>query len=115
MTITLQTLPPTTNNLYVNGARGRFLAPKARAAKEAIGWEARSQYHGEPLQGPLAAEIRLYWPDKRRRDIDNIKALLDALTGILWEDDSQITDLHLFKAYDKERPRVEIDMGPAAA
>ena len=108
MTLTLRTLPPTTNHLYIQGSGRRFTSPKAKAAKEAIGWEARSQYQGEPLEGPLAVRIALYWPDRRNRDVDNVKALLDALTSILWLDDGQIVDLHLTKAVDRENPRVEL-------
>jgi Holliday junction resolvase RusA-like endonuclease len=33
---------------------------------------------------------------------------LDALTGIVWHDDSQIADLRLRRAYDKALPRIEI-------
>lgn len=101
-------MPLGTNNLYVNGRHGRFMAPKARENKQAISWEARSQFKGKPLSGPVAVEISLFWGDRRKRDIDNIKILLDALTGIVWEDDSQIADLHTMKAFDKEKPRVEM-------
>lgn len=79
-------------------------------AKDAIGSEARSQYRGDPLQGPLAVTVDLYWPDRRKHDVDNIKVLLDALSGIAWEDDGQIVDLRTRKHVDKERPRVEIEV-----
>lgn len=108
MTIRLSTLPPSTNHLYAQRGSARFLKPEVRAAKEAIGWEARSQYRGKPLEGPLKVEIDLYWPDRRKHDVDNIKALLDALTGIVWLDDWQIEDLHTRKFYDKAAPRVEM-------
>ena len=44
------------------------------------------------LVGELALTVRLYPPDRRRRDIDNpIKALLDAMTHAgVWVDDSQV-------------------------
>lgn len=86
--------------------------PRAKRAKEAIGWEARQQHRGRPLEGALAVEIELWWPDRRNRDIDNVKALLDALTGILWLDDGQITDLHLMKGVDRNHPRVEMKVWP---
>jgi Holliday junction resolvase RusA-like endonuclease len=70
--------------------------------------KARAQYHGEPLEGTLAVEIGLWWPDRRKHDIDNIKALLDALSGILWLDDGQNADLHSKKGYDKAAPRVDM-------
>jgi Holliday junction resolvase RusA-like endonuclease len=108
--VTLQTLPLSTNNLYANGRKGRFLTTAGRTNKEDMGWEARSQYHGEPLSGPLRLTVALYWPDKRNRDIDNIKGLLDSLTGILWEDDGLIEDLHIRKFRDKARPRVELEL-----
>jgi Holliday junction resolvase RusA-like endonuclease len=86
------------------------LKPEVRAAKEAIGWEARSQHHGYPLSGDLAVSVELYWGDRRKHDIDNIKALLDALTGIIWIDDGQIIDLHITKAYDKADPHVDMSV-----
>jgi Holliday junction resolvase RusA-like endonuclease len=53
----------------------------------------------EPLAGPLAVEVDLYPPDRRRRDLDNsIKALLDALQhGGAYLDDSQIVRLVITK------------------
>ncbi len=48
-----------------------------------------------PIVGPVAVEIILCPPDRRRRDIDNcLKALLDSLTHAgVWEDDSQVKRL----------------------
>ncbi|HEX3945023.1 MAG TPA: RusA family crossover junction endodeoxyribonuclease [Rhizomicrobium sp.] len=91
----------------------RFLDPRARRCKEAIGWEARSQYRGKPLTGDLTVKVSLYWADRRKHDIDNIKSLLDALTGIVWIDDGQIVELHTRKAFDKAKPRVEISIEAA--
>jgi Holliday junction resolvase RusA-like endonuclease len=53
----------------------------------------------EPLAGPLAVEIDIFPPDRRRRDIDNVqKALLDALQqGGAYLDDSQIVRLTIAK------------------
>jgi hypothetical protein len=46
---------------------------------------------------------------KRRCDLDNQnKLMLDALTGIAYEDDSQISSLHLSRAYDATNSRMEI-------
>lgn len=108
MKLTFETMPPSTNHLYAQRGSSRFLKPEVRDAKEAIGWEARRQYHADPMTSPLAVTVALYWADRRKHDIDNIKALLDALTGIIWEDDGQIVDLHITKAIDKERPRVDM-------
>jgi Holliday junction resolvase RusA-like endonuclease len=35
---------------------------------------------------------------------------MDALTGIVYEDDSQITEAYVVKDYDKENPRIEINI-----
>ena len=90
------------------------MLPQVRAAKDAMGWEARAGYHGHPLEGPLKVSVDLYWGDNRKHDVDNIKALLDALTGIVWEDDGQITDLHTKKFYDPTAPRVELSIEEGA-
>jgi Holliday junction resolvase RusA-like endonuclease len=108
--VVLKTLPVSTNALYRHTSRGHFVTPKARANKEAMGWEARSQYRGKPLSGPLGLDVALYWPDKRNRDVDNIKGLLDALKGILWQDDGQLEDLRVRKYVDRAKPRVELEL-----
>lgn len=108
VSLVFKTLPLTTNRLYGQHGGRRFLTAEARANKEAIGWEARAQYRGVPLSGLLAVEITLYWPDKRRRDLDNIKGFIDACTGIVWNDDSQIVSLTIRKRVDKSKPRVEV-------
>lgn len=113
MTLRFETLPPSTNHLYRRTSRGVSLLEGVRQAKDAIGWEARSQFHGEPLSGPLAVTIDLYWPDRRKHDVDNVKALLDALNGIVWEDDGQIIDLRTRKHFDKAHPRIELSVAAA--
>ena len=71
MTLSFLTLPLSTNQLYrsVNGRT--ILSARGRANKEAIGWEARAQYHGAPLTGPLKIEVHFFWGDRRRHDWDN--------------------------------------------
>lgn len=109
MTLKFTTLPPSTNHLYGAGRGGsRFLKPEVRDAKEDIAWEARKQFRGKPLTGPLAVEIRLEWPDRRKHDVDNIKALLDSLNGIVYEDDGQIEDLHTLRVLGSKTPGVEM-------
>lgn len=44
----------------------------------------------------------------KKPDIDNIvKAVLDALNGVAYRDDTQVTELHVRKQYG-EKPRVEV-------
>lgn len=56
----------------------------------------------------------------RKPDVENIaKAALDALTGVVWVDDSQVCELHVYKWYcaGGESPRcvVEIEYGAPCA
>ena len=103
--MTIRTLPLTTNRLY----RGRrFLTAAGKTNKEALAWEARTQWKGKPLAGAVALEIHLWWPDARRRDVDNIKGLLDAFSGVVYVDDSQIERLVVRKGIDRLNPRIEV-------
>jgi crossover junction endodeoxyribonuclease RusA len=58
----------------------------------------------------LRVEIIAFQPDQRRRDLDNmLKAPLDALQACgAYHDDSQIDELIICRAYDKENPRLEV-------
>ena len=84
--------PPSVNSCYRAIPRGRIcatiLSKQGREYKERI-----SRLFGceKPTDKRLMVRINLAMPDKRKRDIDNYnKILLDSLTGIIWEDDSQI-------------------------
>jgi len=87
------------------------MTPAGKKLKEQYQWEARAQWKGKPLVGDIEVSITLYFGTKRKADLDNFNKLsLDALTGIVWEDDSQIADLRVRRAYDKLRPRIEIEL-----
>ena len=97
----MTTMPPSTNSMY-KPFGGRFMVnAKAKADKEDMAWQARSQYRGRPWEGDLAVEVELTWPTRRNHDVDNIKSLLDCLKGILWVDDAQIVRLATSKRYEK--------------
>jgi len=52
-----------------------------------------------------------YTKAKNRMDTDNLlKLAVDAMTGILWKDDSQVWDMEAHRRIDKENPRTEIDI-----
>lgn len=60
------------------------------------------------MDGPVQVTMLVYRP-ARRGDLDNTaKAILDALQGHAYHDDSQIVMLHMERFDDKEDPRVEI-------
>ena len=63
------------------------------------------------MQGEIVLSITFYFKTKRRRDLDNQnKILFDALSGIVYDDDSQIAELRLRREYDRARPRIEIEV-----
>ena len=64
-----------------------------------------------PINYPIAIEIKMYHWNKRKNDIDNFqKLLLDSMNWIVFVDDSQIQKMTVEKAYNKENPRIEIEL-----
>lgn len=67
----------------------------------------------DPLSGPVSLSCVFYFKNKKS-DLDNrLKALLDVLQvnelGFgLFDNDIQIVELHAFKDYDPENPRVHV-------
>ena len=76
------------------------------------------------MQSPARVELTFYLPrpktlkksivyPAKRPDIDKLaRAVLDALTGIAWHDDAQVTYLCAMKVYasDKAPPGAQIDI-----
>lgn len=90
-----------------------YMTAEGKALKEVYQWEILSQWKGKPLEGDLDVELIFFHGDLRERDTDNFnKLVLDAMSGRVYHDDKQITDLHTRKRYDKENPRIEINITP---
>lgn len=107
--------PISNNSLYKAAHRGKFttvyMSKEGKALKESYSQQARQLYSGEVLVGLLKVEIDLFFGNKRRHDYDNYGKLInDSLTGIVWEDDSQVEYATIRKHYDKENPRIEISI-----
>lgn len=103
--------PMSTQHIYLQKGRVRFMRKEAKERKEQYQWEAKSQWKEKILTGDIAISIKLHFGDKRKRDWDNFHKLsMDALSGIVWEDDGQITMATVYKSYDKEKPRIEIEI-----
>lgn len=82
----------------------------AKTLKNSYILQGKMQYKGQPIKTLLSVYIRLYFKDKRVRDWDNWHKLsMDSLTGIVYEDDSQIKLATIqIMPIDKENPRIEL-------
>lgn len=101
----------------------------AQTFKATVRLFATQEYRNAPLTGPLRVRVlfvmprpgRLVWKKRpmprawhaSKPDLENIvKAFQDALTGIIWADDSQIAELQASKVYaaGDEQPHVEAEI-----
>lgn len=100
------------------GKNGGYRDPRVTAWQEAVAVMARQAMQGNspPKGDAIRVHLRFHLPDRRRRDCDNLsKAVLDACNGILWEDDKQITELHIRKVRSTDPGVfVEVYYGDAA-
>lgn len=107
--------PKSTNNIYKSTCRGRFasvyMSKEGKDLKESYTLQAINQFKKKPHECELEVTVNLYHGTHRRSDIDNFnKILFDSLTGLVWVDDSQIVVLTTRKHYDKNNPRIEIEI-----
>lgn len=101
--------PPSVNaiwrNIAVKGRARTVLSKEGREYRETV---RRGLAEATPIGGPVSVELRVYRP-RRIGDLDNTaKAVLDAVKGCLFHDDSQVVALHMHRFDDKENPRVEV-------
>lgn len=71
----------------------RFTPKRQRDYQRRVAHAALSAYRGAPLMmGPLRIHVSFGLEDRRPRDLDNLtKTIKDALNGIAWIDDAQVT------------------------
>lgn len=90
-------LPPSANTYYRRAGTWIHISSKGREFAKQVLECVRCQRGHQPIEGPVAVGIVLFFPTKRICDIDNrIKPLLDALTKAgVWFDDSQVRELRV--------------------
>ena len=95
LTLTLP-FPPSVNAYYRHVGPRVLISRDGRAYRTLVAMCVADQRGAprSPLAGRLQIVMRVYPPDRRRRDLDNLrKALWDALTAAgVWLDDSQVDD-----------------------
>ena len=99
--------------------------------KDQIRWQMRGHYHEEPLKIPVEVNFSFYMPMPKnasaprkrdmlhgmihhicRPDVDNLsKFYLDTMTGVIYEDDSQVCEMGVKKLYATE-PYTLIEITP---
>lgn len=110
--------PPTTNNLYatVRTPKGQRRIPSREAkAFKAHAAMLLTAARIPKLSGPVALTIDVYRP-RRAGDLDGrLKALIDSMSGIAFEDDEQVVEIHARRFEDRDNPRVEVTIKPVVA
>lgn len=86
--------------------------PKAKSWQRSIAWIAQANMNGRLLSGPIAIQATFYLPRPsslpreitapvRKPDLDKlVRCLCDALTGVVYGDDSQVTEIAVSKRFD---------------
>ena len=103
--------PLSTGHLYRSKGKIWYMTKTGKERKHQYAWETKSQWKKPmiPKDVELAVDILIYFSDNRKRDWDNYhKITMDALEGIVMENDSQIKEAHVIKEVDRENPRTEI-------
>jgi crossover junction endodeoxyribonuclease RusA len=84
--------PPSLNSIF-RSFNGKHMSEAYRLWRDEAGWRLKEQRPAK-VEGPVAIDVALKAPDKRRRDLDNVgfKAVIDLLVKhqIIQADDSRI-------------------------
>lgn len=106
MTIVLP-YPPVLNRYWHKWRDRIVLSNEGRAYKTTAYVQGRAQ-GAQLIDGKLALTIKLF-RRARRGDVDGaLKATLDALQNVLYKNDSQVRELHVYQDEDPANPRIEV-------
>lgn len=88
-----------------------YLPKKSRDFQTRLGWACKACYPGlKPLPDLFSLRLRFLYAQLKGedRDIDNLeKNVLDALIGVLWDDDCQVREVYKIVA-PCVKPRIEV-------
>lgn len=108
LTLTLP-YPPSTNRLWRMFRGHMVLSDEARAFKAEAAMTARLKCD-TPTARLVAVRLTFFRP-RLSRDVDNsIKIVLDSLNGVVYDDDRQVDEMHIYRRLDREHPRVEVEV-----
>lgn len=99
-------VPPSVNRYWRQGRAGIvYLSAEAQAYKDAV---RLTNIVNHPFAGPVALNLTVFRP-RKKGDLDNyLKALLDALKGIIYYDDDQVVEISAYRDDDPKNPRVHL-------
>ena len=100
----------------VNWRTGKAMYIKSAPALRCVAsfkLQAREQWAGKPLEGPVVLRAHIYYPS-RRQDLDE-SLLMDILQGIAYHNDRQIERKIITRGLDRDNPRVEVEVEPFKA
>lgn len=114
MKIVLKWNPMSTQNIYGQRGKIRYMKKDAKLLKESYIRQIHKQRDNRGLiTDEVEIKIDIYFWDKRKRDRDNYhKIAIDSLDGIVLQDDVLIQKATVCKYYDKENPRYEVELYP---
>lgn len=102
-------LPTSVNKMYMRKHNSVVLTNEARNWKQYAMLMARQQFElDKPLKGRIAVTIHFY---QSNLDIDNgIKALFDAMNTVIWVDDKQIEEMHVYMTRQADEKHVDLEV-----
>ena len=109
ISFTIDTQPlPKQRPRVVNGRA--YTAKETREYENHVAWLARiAMGERPPLAGPLVLEVQFRRTGKRTADLDNlIKAVTDAMNGIVYADDQQVRTLLACVIYSVDDPGARV-------
>lgn len=86
-----------------------FLPQRYKLWESEIKRQAKEQLPKDyiPTKNEINLTIEFYLKDKRCPDLQNLpKSVCDALNGVVWEDDRQISEVHLFRKFGYEKSKI---------
>lgn len=93
-------------------SRGRVYTPGGTvAAEQAVAWSFRQQVgpYVPPKEAAYGVYVGFFCGSGQRRDVDNMtKLVLDALNGVAWVDDVQVSEISAKVQRWQQEPRTEV-------